>query len=521
MASLKTNSPQLATAFLLGLLMLSSVLLGVSPLDLPRAISGSFSFLERAFPADFQNLDSYLSLLIDSIAIAFVSTIAGFFLSIPITFLSVQTSGVFGLFRYPARFLTALIRAVPDLAIALFAVVLIGIGSFAGYVALSIASTAMFARLFTIELDGMSKASIDSFQSLGLSRTHLFSVLFFTKLAPKVLSTVVYRFDINLRSASVIGLVGAGGIGLALKTRLGQLDYSGAVVVIGLIAVIVLVSELISNRLKLAFLPKARAQQAAKNSNYFAGWIALATVFIAFIFTSMQLSRTQPDRNSSIEIESILVDFLSPDFSNINGLLVGLTESLLMTSFAGISGVSLGLLLGISGSVNITRNRPASALLKLVITLIRSIPPLVYGLLAVTVVGLGPKAGSYGLMLVAISISAKLTLDTLESRDQKPEKALFAIGTGFWRRVVATVFPANGRVLRANSIFVTDIILRYSIVFGVIGAGGLGSELLLAMNILDFQTVSAIAIMFLIPVMMLDWVADRESKTNPANHNRA
>ncbi|ETJ12447.1 phosphonate ABC transporter inner membrane subunit [Mycobacteroides abscessus subsp. massiliense] len=149
-----------------------------------------------------------------------------------------------------SKFILSIIRVFPEIVMALIFIKAVGPGSFSGVLALGIHSVGMLGKLFVEDIESLDFSAVESLKASGANKmkTLMFAVI--PQILPSFISLILYRFELNLRSASILGLIGAGGIGtpliFALQTR--SWDRVG-MILIGLIAMVALV-DLISGAVR-------------------------------------------------------------------------------------------------------------------------------------------------------------------------------------------------------------------------------------------------------------------------------
>ncbi|SES92457.1 phosphonate transport system permease protein [Oceanobacillus limi] len=188
-------------------------------------------------------------LLMETIAIAFLGTIIGSILAIPLAFLS-ASSIVPSLVAYIIRLLLIVVRTVPALVYGLMLIRVTGPGPFAGVLTIAFVSIGMLSKLFVDAIEDLDTDVLESMASLGCSTMEKIRYGIIPQLFSMFLSIMIYRFDMNLREASVLGLVGAGGIGAPLIFAMNGYRWTEVgSILIGLVLLILIV-ELFSNRLR-------------------------------------------------------------------------------------------------------------------------------------------------------------------------------------------------------------------------------------------------------------------------------
>ncbi|WBL15864.1 phosphonate ABC transporter, permease protein PhnE [Sutcliffiella sp. NC1] len=193
--------------------------------------------------------NSVLYLLIETIAIAFLGTVIGAILAVPLAFLS-ASNVVPTPIAYITRIILIIIRTVPALVYGLMFIRVTGPGAFAGVLTISFVSIGMLAKLYVDAIENLDTSVLESMTSIGCTTLEKIRYGIIPQLTSIFLSIVVYRFDMNLREASILGLVGAGGIGAPLIFAMNSYRWSEVgSILIGLVILILLV-ELFSNKIR-------------------------------------------------------------------------------------------------------------------------------------------------------------------------------------------------------------------------------------------------------------------------------
>ncbi|MFM9276613.1 phosphonate ABC transporter, permease protein PhnE [Paenibacillus jiagnxiensis] len=190
-----------------------------------------------------------LYLLVQTIAIAFLGTLVGSVLAVPLAFLAASN-----IVPRPVSWLTRLvlitIRTIPALVYGLMFIRVTGPGPFAGVLTLGLVSIGMLAKLFVDAIEELDTRVLESMTSVGCTTFEKIRFGIVPQLLSMFLSVMIYRFDMNMREASILGLVGAGGVGAPLIFAMRSYKWSEVgSLLIGLI-VLILIIEWVSNRLR-------------------------------------------------------------------------------------------------------------------------------------------------------------------------------------------------------------------------------------------------------------------------------
>ncbi|WP_168118757.1 phosphonate ABC transporter, permease protein PhnE [Paenibacillus sp. HB172176] len=192
---------------------------------------------------------SVLYLLLETAAIAFQGTLVGAVLAVPLAFLAASNL-VPKPIAWLTRFALIIIRTIPALVYGLIFIRVTGPGPFAGVLTVGLTSIGMLAKLYVDAIEELDTRVLESMESVGCTTFEKIRFGIVPQLMSIFTSIMIYRFDMNMREASILGLVGAGGIGapLIFAMRGYKWDEAGSIL-IGLVALILII-ELVSNKLR-------------------------------------------------------------------------------------------------------------------------------------------------------------------------------------------------------------------------------------------------------------------------------
>lgn len=192
--------------------------------------------------------------MIETIIIGMMATLFGVLLAIPICFLAARnlmsqniiTKGIY----YVVRTVLNVIRSIEPLIWAIMAVIVVGLGPFAGIIALTIHSVAALAKLYSEAIESIDPGPIEAIHATGANwfQTIVYAVI--PQIVPPFVSFTIYRWDINIRMSTVIGFVGGGGIGFLLQQWIRLLDYRAAGIAVWFIAITVMILDNVSSEIR-------------------------------------------------------------------------------------------------------------------------------------------------------------------------------------------------------------------------------------------------------------------------------
>ena len=210
----------------------------------------NWSVLEaRSYPVCDREIEFFCSVgyigMVETIKIAFVATILGF-----IGALSLSSFAAKNLMPMPIalvfRIILSAIRSLPSLIWAILFVIVIGVGPLAGVLAMTFYTVGYLGKLQYEAFEGMPSDSLEVSRAMGLSHPTIFTSVVIPETGNHLLSQLMFMFEYNVRHGTVIGLVGAGGIGFYINTYLKLLQYDKVLALLILIFIVVIIIDLIS-----------------------------------------------------------------------------------------------------------------------------------------------------------------------------------------------------------------------------------------------------------------------------------
>ena len=210
------------------------------------------TLLDRMFPPNFERWELLLSGLVESLEIAMISSVSGIFLSLFIGILAARNL-MPAWVSVPIRGFIALCRSFHPVIIAILFVKSVGFGALAGILTLIIASIGFIAKLFAEAIEEISLKQVEAIRATGAS----FSSVVIYAVMPQVFSRFIgfatYQFDSNLRNSTMVGIVGAGGLGGTLFSAFQRFDYDFVAAILITIISLILVWEFLSTLVRRVF----------------------------------------------------------------------------------------------------------------------------------------------------------------------------------------------------------------------------------------------------------------------------
>jgi phosphonate transport system permease protein len=205
-------------------------------------------------PGWFWGIGKWLKLLADTLLIAYVATFLGVIFAFIACFFAAGNLGVSHPVSFAARRLLEFCRTVPELVFALIFVMAFGLGPIAGVLAIVIHTTGALGKLFYEVLENVDQKPIEGLVASGASWTKTMRFAVLPQVLANFLSYALLRFEINVRGASVMGFVGAGGIGQDLMEAIRKFYYPDVSAILVLIIITVALIDLVTERVRHHFI---------------------------------------------------------------------------------------------------------------------------------------------------------------------------------------------------------------------------------------------------------------------------
>ncbi len=200
----------------------------------------------RMFPPLWSFIDVALNPLLETIHIATLGTIVTFFIAFPTAFLAARNTTPNTAAWLFGKFILVSTRSINTVVWALLFVAIFGPGPIAGVWAIAFRSIGFVGKLIAEAIEEIDNGPVEAIEATGASRLQVLLMGVLPQVLPVVYGTMVYRWDINIRESTVLGFVGAGGIGIQLYSSINQFAWGEVSLMLSLILVVVIISELVS-----------------------------------------------------------------------------------------------------------------------------------------------------------------------------------------------------------------------------------------------------------------------------------
>jgi len=213
-------------------------------------------------PSTGSHLPLLLHAMGETLAIAFLGTLIAAILAFPVSFLAADNTTPSMVVHFFTRRCLDTIRGIDVLIWALVFVGVVGLGPFAGILAIAVSDAGAFGKLFSETLETADNKPVEGVVSAGGAKLHAIRFGLIPQVLPVIISQVLYYFESNVRSATIIGIVGAGGIGLQLSEQIRTYDFDQVAFVIIMILIVVAAIDWICGKLRFYVIGRSTAPTA-------------------------------------------------------------------------------------------------------------------------------------------------------------------------------------------------------------------------------------------------------------------
>jgi phosphonate transport system permease protein len=532
---------------LLGLLaasVWSFAALGIDFGTLADSIEHAVDFTARLLPLDFPPALEIAAMTLETLAIVTVATALAVVLSIPVAILAAANTTTGPAARGTSRAVIVIMRAIPDLVLAIIFFRLFGLGALPGILALGLHSIGMIGKLYADAIEQIDRGPVEALEAAGASRWQRIVAGVMPQVMPQLIATALHRFDINLRTSVLLGYVGVGGIGLEISHALTTMNYQRGMALALIVLVLCIVVELISGAIRTVLLGREQGRRRGMLGlldRASEGWIdrprsghdvprtrggavrtsapwdaerirrwagAAATVLVIAAATAGAGIDLAALSSGIDRLPQTLALFWPP---SDGGMLDTLVEAMLVTVQIGLAATLIGVVLAIPiGSLaarNVAPTQGIATTFRTIVVIVRGFPELIIAIILIVLLGLGPVPGAIALGIGSVGLLGKLVADSLEETDVRVQDALRSTGATRLQVYTAATVRQAAPAFVAHVLYQLDVNIRSATLLGIVGAGGIGFYLLNASRVLAFDTVTLIVLMILAVVLTVEALA--------------
>lgn len=419
-----------------------------------------------------------------------------------------------------ARTVLDFLRSVPDIAWALVFVAAVGLGPVPALLALGVSYGGMLGKIYAEIFESLEPYPAEALHAVGSGRAGIVAWAYLPQAWPLLLSYTLYAWECCMRAAAVMGFVGGGGLGYQIDLSMRMFEYGQVTTLILALLVLIGLVDLGSFLVRRMFL----ADDAPRSSRFrkFERRVAIGGLLVLLgsgIWANRAAWLELFSHRSADGVIRFVTGFFPPDLRGASlAILPPLMAETLAISIAGtVLGAALGALLCLPAARTVTFDGPFTGGRRIwmavyhasrsVLNLLRAIPEVLWALIFVLGVGLGPFAGVLAIGVHTGGVLGKLYAEALEEVDPRPVEALVAIGAGRAGAVAFASLPLALPVMTAYTLFRWDMNLRVASVLGFVGGGGLGQAVWESIQLGFYDRLATL----ILAILAMVWVCDRIS----------
>lgn len=460
--------------------------------------------------------------MIETIAMGLLATIFSTILAGPLSFLAARNimerlPGGTAIY-YLSRLILNVVRAIDTIIWGLIVIVWVGLGSFAGVTALTIHSVAALGKLFSEEIEHIDPGPVEAITATGANLVQVISYAIIPQIIPPFLAYALLRWDINMRSATIVGFVAGGGIGFFVieTTRMG--GYQQYAAALWAVVIVIVLVDYISARWRENIMKdQPPPEDESKRNSTFKTirtifYVVVGLIVFIYCWNITEISirgMFNPGKNFGQLIKDFVTIDLSSDVVKVvfQQMLVTIFQAMLATTIGAFAALPFSFL----AAKNLTgRSRLSSwiyYLTRSTLNILRSIEALLYVVIFIFWVGIGPFAGMLALAITSFSLIGKLFSEAIENIDTGPIEAITASGANRLQMISYAVLPQIVPPFVSYLIYQWDINIRMATIIGFAGGGGIGLTLTTFFGSLQYHKAGTVVAAIVIIVTLMDFAS--------------
>jgi phosphonate transport system permease protein len=469
----------------------------------------SIDMIREMMPPDFSIWRSILRLSLETLVIGLWGTILGIVLSFPIGFLAARNTTPNAVIHGLAKSLICIMRSIPELVYALIFISSMGLGKLPGIMTIMFHTVGLAAKFYAEAIESIDTKPVEATKSTGSHALNVIRHAILPQLVPLFTGYTLFVLDHNIRTVVGIGVIGAGGIGTELYRNMRQFRYTN----VSAIVIVIFLAVLAIDRISAYLRQTTTDGEVFSPANRKYSLPLLALIAVLFGYAVIDMSTQLGTLAKSIPLLAEILGYMfPPDFTHIGRYTKLIVETMGMAIAGSTIAVFLGIIFGILSARNIVRCKPLNVFASLVCSYCRAMPDVLFALFFVVSVGLGPFSGVIALALSSIGFLGKFYGEAIENIDPKPLEAIDATGATTSQKIMHAVVPQVLPYFHSYNLYIIDRNVRSSTILGIVGAGGIGFELMVAMRLQDYQQTAAIVIVIFITVLAVDYLSTEARK---------
>lgn len=426
------------------------------------------------------------------------------------------------------RAILAIPRGIHELIWGLFFVNIFGLDPLVAVLAIAIPFGAITAKVFSEILDETPRGPLLALLNSGVPTLSAFAYTLIPQAFPNLLSYSFYRLECSIRSAAVLGIIGAGGLGYQIFLSLQSLRYEQMWTLMFALLLLSGGTDFFSGLLRQRLGVPSRLDLNVLNLKQqkllrerdpvvtFSVLGAVALLIFSFWYVKADFTKLWAPRSAQL-LASVFHDLFPPDVSQLNQMLTlsaqTLAMSILASTGAGLGGILLSFAaarevgkMGRSGDGG-TRGLMKSAFTRFLLLFARAVPEPIWALIFLFVLFPGILPGAIALAIHNLGILGRLMAEVIENLDERPLRSLKALGATQSQVFLYGILPLTLPRFLAYILYRWEVCIRATVIVGLVGAGGLGRLLTEQLSSFDYKGLLATLIVFLSLTFVVDIIS--------------
>ncbi|WP_337017128.1 phosphonate ABC transporter, permease protein PhnE [Oceanobacillus massiliensis] len=215
-----------------------------------RAANNFQRVIPKLFSPDWSAVGDVSMSMLETVFIAFAGSLMAAVIAVPLSFLAARNMMGGVVLSTVGKWILSAIRAFPDIILAILFVVAVGPNAFAGVLAIAIGSTGMLGKMFSEIIESIDMNIIEAMEASGANKIQILFYGVIPQITPEFLSYAIYRFEVDIRASSILGIVGAGGIGTMIIFASNNRNWSEMGTILLAIIIVVTIIDFASSRIR-------------------------------------------------------------------------------------------------------------------------------------------------------------------------------------------------------------------------------------------------------------------------------
>ena len=452
------------------------------------------NLLKRMFPIDFSILNELKQPILETINIALFSTILALFTALLV--LPLTTNVLFKLKVIP-RIISAIFsifRTIPFLIIAAILVSLFSTGVFSGFICMYIINLLTASKLLKEYAEEVDIKHLEAIECLGVSKFATYKTAIISNLKPVIISVYFLMLESSIRGASVLGLVGAGGIGQRLWQELNHLRYDRVSLIILILILLIFIMDMIS----YYFRSREYKTNVTYNDFILKKYSVKVIIPVVLLGSVIYVSKFV-----NITNERFLLGLFHPDTNYFGKMLSELLVSLEIALFATIFAAITAIFTSYFSSVNLFGKYNA-VICKVVINILRTFPPIIVALIFFRGFGPGMISSFFALYIYTVGVITKMYSEVLESIQENILLTTKSLGLGSFVSYIKIIFNGYFPEFISIVLYRFESNIKNSTILGMVGAGGIGHLLVNNIEYRNWNRISTLLIGLCITIIIIE-----------------